>query len=251
MSENTATSRPNGVLPAPINTLGLNNVTASDDHADTRDIELGFGSSSHRHRFPQPHTSLAEGTPYVTLPRHSKGFGFGVTRKEDQGQSVVGEVYIGRSTSGLSANVFHRHSGQSTHLCSENNHPRSHQIFQTDLAVKDIFRRPRTRSPDNFRRSILNKVPEEMESNDLSSEGSRRQQVSADSQRFYGSVGHGHSPTGIAGERVIAGNLSFEEDNELSEEEEEWLLDEELAKQGLYRGKCIHSVFGRIYSLSV
>lgn len=74
--------------------------------------------------------------------------------------------------------------------------------------------------------------------------------MSADSQRFYGSVGHGHSPTGIAGERVIAGNLSFEQDNELSEEEEEWLLDEELAKQGLYRGKCIHSVLGRIYSLS-
>lgn len=244
MSKNTANGRLNGVLPAPINVPGLNNVTASEDHADSRDIELGFGPSPHQHLSPQPHTSLVEGTPYVSLTRYSRSFGSGVTHKQDQGQRAVGEA----STSNV--NVPRRHNSGPSNLYSENNHLRSHQTVQTDLSAKDIFRRPRTTSPDNFRRSILNKVPEEMESSDLSSSQSRRQQVSVDSQRFYGSVGYGHSPTGIAGERVIAGNLSYDEDNELSEEEEEWLLDEELAKQGLYRGKCICSNLGRIYSLS-
>jgi len=114
-------------------------------------------------------------------------------------------------------------------------------------------------SPDDRRRStgssILNRVPEEMESGantperrqqNQRSNPIRRGQSPQSPQLYYGSVGHGATP--LRG--YLDGDL-LDEESDSNEEEEEWLLDEELVRQGLYRGmwrdnfsrKCIYSLF--------
>ena len=98
-------------------------------------------------------------------------------------------------------------------------------------------------SPDDHRRSIasstLNRVPEEMESGAITPEHRERRQrsntirtgESSDAQPYYGSVGRGTVPSsGYLDEDL----LDVESDS--NDEEEEWLVDEELARQGLYRG---------------
>lgn len=112
----------------------------------------------------------------------------------------------------------------------------------------------RTCSPDEYRRStssstrqILNRVPEEMEASPSDADAQERQTTNGDREndnnsahRYYGSVGYGSAaPTTLgAGSRHAEGVLvdQDDEDSDLSEEEEEWFLDEELAREGLYRG---------------
>lgn len=107
-----------------------------------------------------------------------------------------------------------------------------------------------SRSPDEYRRSVkrsLNRVPEEMEAtpSDRGVESptgtSHAPQNNIDVQRFYGSVGYGAPPPNPNINSRYVGRVFDEEDSDLSEEEEEWLLDEELAKQGLYRGECLNT----------
>jgi len=98
-------------------------------------------------------------------------------------------------------------------------------------------------SPDDRRRSIasltLNRVPEEMESGVITPEHREQRQrsntihtgESSDAQPYYGSVGHGVAPSRGYLEEDL---LDVESDS--NDEEEEWLVDEELARQGLYRG---------------
>ncbi|KIM41803.1 hypothetical protein M413DRAFT_445020 [Hebeloma cylindrosporum] len=104
--------------------------------------------------------------------------------------------------------------------------------------------RPVPDSPDDYRRSIassstLNRVPEEMESGADTPEQRQQNRRSNPIRRgnspqpYYGSVGQGAtSSRGYPGVDLL--NLDAESDS--VEEEEEWFLDEELARQGLYRG---------------
>jgi hypothetical protein len=58
-----------------------------------------------------------------------------------------------------------------------------------------------------------------------------------DTQPYYGSVGHGPAPFGHNTSGYLVGNLfNFDEESDLDEVEEEWFVDEELGRQGLYRG---------------
>ncbi|KAF5329652.1 hypothetical protein D9619_008923 [Psilocybe cf. subviscida] len=94
-------------------------------------------------------------------------------------------------------------------------------------------------SPDHYKRSTsssakqrLNRVPEEMEST-----AAGPATFEGDTNRYYGSMSQRmpqvSSPVQEESNRF---DISYDEDSDISEEEEEWLLDEELAKQGLYRG---------------
>lgn len=133
-------------------------------------------------------------------------------------------------------------------------------------------------SPDDRRRSIgssiLNRVPEEMESGASTPERRQQNQRSNPIRRgqspqgYYGSVGLGATPSGairrgqspqpyygsvgqgaIPSRGYLEGELPDEE-SDANEEEEEWLLDEELARQGLYRGMRRDNFWRkRIYSL--
>ena len=88
-----------------------------------------------------------------------------------------------------------------------------------------LTNRSRTRSPEERRHStgqLLNCVPEDTE---MSVEP--RGRLSFSSQRYYGSIDIG---TGYPA------SLEMEEVGDLNEDEEELILDEELAKNGLYRG---------------
>ncbi|KAF8154141.1 hypothetical protein B0H34DRAFT_78984 [Crassisporium funariophilum] len=103
--------------------------------------------------------------------------------------------------------------------------------------------RPRTCSPDDFRRSTssshsnsasrrLNIVPEEDPAMD---EHQQQQQVEGAGQvgpRYYGAIGGGHAEA----PRYLGGAPLDDEESELDEDEEQWLLDEELAREGLYQG---------------
>ncbi|KAF8176264.1 hypothetical protein BJ912DRAFT_987198 [Pholiota molesta] len=66
---------------------------------------------------------------------------------------------------------------------------------------------------------------------------SRDDDIAVENHRNYGSIGYGNTPARFViddgSSRYIDGNLSYDEDSELTEEEEEWILDEELEKQGL------------------
>ena len=101
-------------------------------------------------------------------------------------------------------------------------------------------------SPDDRRRSIasstLNRVPEEMESGASTPEHRQQRQRSnpirrgkspQDAQPYYGSVGHGATSS-----RGYVDVDLLNEESDSSEVELEWLVDEELARQGLYRGMC-------------
>jgi hypothetical protein len=94
-------------------------------------------------------------------------------------------------------------------------------------------------SPDHYKRSTssstkqrLNRVPEEMESTTAGPAS-----LEGDSNRYYGSMSQRmpqvSSPVQEESNRF---DISYDEASDISEEEEGWLLDEELAKQGLYRG---------------
>ncbi|KAF8900173.1 hypothetical protein CPB84DRAFT_1055945 [Gymnopilus junonius] len=121
------------------------------------------------------------------------------------------------------------------------------------------FEVPRTHSPEKYRcspttsaRQRLNQVPEEMEvpSSSVVADGcgtysDQRPQTSTAGQghQYYGSVGCGPAPRTRSdvdpgtGPRYVEGVLMDDDDaSSLSSEEEEWLLDSELAKEGLYRG---------------
>ena len=111
-------------------------------------------------------------------------------------------------------------------------------------------------SPDDHRRSTatLNRVPEEMESGASTPE--RRQQNRRSNlmlrgqspQRYYGSVGHGATSS----RGYLEGGLVDEEsDLNDNEEAEEWLLDEELARQGLYRGTLQRQLLEGAYILTL
>ncbi|KDR78338.1 hypothetical protein GALMADRAFT_138438 [Galerina marginata CBS 339.88] len=107
----------------------------------------------------------------------------------------------------------------------------------------------RTCSPDERRRSIssvvrqsLNRVPEEMEIPPIEVDGNQQHHKNplVGSQQNYGSVGYGSAATrnGVelgAGPRYVENLLTNEADSE-DEDEDEWILDEELAGEGLYRG---------------
>ena len=95
--------------------------------------------------------------------------------------------------------------------------------------------RPRTQSPDEHRRSTssaarqwLNQVPEDAEMSVEPGIGGR-------GAGFMPNAGHMHY--GSVGTGYTSASLETSEDGELSDEEEEWLLDEELGREGLYRGE--------------
>ncbi len=97
--------------------------------------------------------------------------------------------------------------------------------------------RARTLSPEDWRHSgpLLNCVPEDAEmlveshgiTGHIGSVGRRDSQTSNLNLGYYGTVGM---------RPWYPASIELSEDVDLSEEEEELLLDEELAKSGLYRG---------------
>ncbi|PPQ75665.1 hypothetical protein CVT26_001893 [Gymnopilus dilepis] len=130
------------------------------------------------------------------------------------------------------------------------------------------FDAPRTNSPEKYRHSptvsrrhSLNRVPEEMEGPSTSGAAEWDTQRGQSSNatpglQYYGSVGYGPPPSSrndvepgtSAGPRYGEGALADDDDtSSLSSEEEEWLLESELAKEGLYRGNYRHLVI--LYSL--
>ncbi|KAH9477084.1 hypothetical protein JR316_0011000 [Psilocybe cubensis] len=150
-----------------------------------------------------------------------------------QTKGVLVQTIQGKSGASLSARPFHIRL----------------EIDNSDHPVATYNNNPRTSSPDEYRRSrssstrqILNRVPEEdMETSpsdtDLQEGNGVQVRNNGDTglHRYYGSVGQGAAPPGTLGDGSRPDG-DDEENSELSEEEEEWLLDEELAKEGLYRG---------------
>jgi len=110
----------------------------------------------------------------------------------------------------------------------------------------------RTSSPDNHKRSIssstrrwLSRVPEEMESpatntgSDQPLHGASSTDSGHGEHRYYGSLGVSsrNAQAGGSAARYVEGLLDNGEDSSsIRSEEEEWILDEALAKEGLYRG---------------
>ncbi|CAA7262189.1 unnamed protein product [Cyclocybe aegerita] len=117
---------------------------------------------------------------------------------------------------------------------------------QRRLPYTSLPDRPRNHSPDDYRRSTsssarqwLSGVPEDAEMTievvDPASSAARARSGSGAGMAHSGSVYYGS--VGQTDVRFpMSSSPDFEEGSELSEEEEEWLLDEELALEGLYRG---------------
>ncbi|KAF9481582.1 hypothetical protein BDN70DRAFT_991745 [Pholiota conissans] len=197
---------------------GPNKAGPSDRRSDA---ELGFAHPppvDHQQRSSQPQTVQIPGltSSQIPFPGYSRNFG----------QTAP-------------ASAEERARGGARRLSPKSSVSLPFDINDSaERGTKDILRRSRTESPETYRRSILNKVPEEMETSAIPPVQPRNLDASVESRRSYGSIGNPLSRFIIddGGARYVDGNLSYEEDSELSEEEEEWLLDEELAKQGLYRG---------------
>lgn len=235
MSKSTMKGRLARDVPvkAPVRTSSLNSVTAPGcDHTFTRDAELGYNSPG------QLQTTQIQSTSTVSVSKNPRTSGS--TLKDDN--LVLGGQRGDALTSTSSVNGLRRHnSGPANSNGYGDSYNQPYHIPGEYLPGKDVIRRPLGSSPDNYRRSfILNKVPEEMESNQLSAVQSR---VPVSRQRSYGSVGYRGAPPNVGGRRDNFDTLSYEEDSELSEQEEDWLLDEELATQGLYRGEHAVTIF--------
>ncbi|KAF9562887.1 hypothetical protein CPC08DRAFT_706404, partial [Agrocybe pediades] len=138
----------------------------------------------------------------------------------------------------------------------EHSHPRT-SAGQPLARPQALLEKQRTSSPDNHRRSTsssarpwLSRVPEEMEfpsSTAAAGVGSTQMPqigTSADNNnhgehRYYGSVGVGSRnirEEGGSAVRYVEGLLTEDDTSSLSSDEEEWIVDEALAKEGLYRG---------------
>jgi hypothetical protein len=140
-----------------------------------------------------------------------------------------------------------RRPGSFSRNTNADKYQNSREVTDGSTTGDDIFRRPRAESPETYRRSILNKVPEEIESSAMPPAQSRDDNAAVENHRDYGSIGYGNTPARFViddgSSRYVDGNLSYDEDSELTEEEEEWILDEELEKQGLYRGAHTYDYF--------
>lgn len=113
--------------------------------------------------------------------------------------------------------------------------------------------RTRTRSPEDWRHStgqLLNCVPEDAEMSAEEITATRRSETSLArrsrsprimTQEYYGA-------TSVTGYPTF---LEIDDENELSEEEEEYLLDEELAKSGLYRGAFLPYLISQAFDDSI
>ncbi|KAJ3516302.1 hypothetical protein NLJ89_g1205 [Agrocybe chaxingu] len=117
---------------------------------------------------------------------------------------------------------------------------------QRRLPYTNLPDHPRKHSPDDYRRSTsssarqwLSGVPEDAEMSidvvDPAASAARARSGSGaglppSGSAYYGSI----SQTDVR--FPMSSSPELEEGSELSEEEEEWLLDEELAREGLYRG---------------
>ncbi|KAF8968856.1 hypothetical protein BDZ97DRAFT_1915913 [Flammula alnicola] len=241
----TTNSHLDSLEGAPVHGASPNNAELNDDRNIAESGLVRPVPPGHHNRLSHPQTSQRR-APFesTSLTGYLRTFG---PKNGDRTSVLSGHHRLNndeRHTGAKGARPYTVHgSGPFRIDLNVDNYSYSRDTVGASVGSEDILSstgRPRTRSPDDYRRSTssstrqwLNKVPEEMESGATAPTSLEERQNFADSQRDYGSVGRG--TTNAADDALL-----YDEDNELSEEEEEWLLDEELAKQGLYRGNYIN-----------